>query len=148
VHRLLAEDLPDDRFVTFVAALLDSGRSQVDILSAGHGPIFVYSSRDNTVQTYNAHDIPFGVIRDKTYGPAEPLELASGDILVLITDGFFEWANAAGEQFGVQRLSECIRRSHQLPAADLIQKLYAEVLAFAADEPQQDDLTAVVVRRK
>lgn len=147
VHRLLAEDLPDDRFVTFVAALLDSGRSQVDILSAGHGPIFVYSSRDNTVQTYNAHDIPFGVIRDKTYGPAEPLELASGDILVLITDGFFEWANAAGELFGAERLCECIRRSHPLSSANLIQKLYTEVLAFAAGEPQQDDLTAVVVKR-
>ena len=72
----------------------------------------------------------------------------AGCPLILITDGFFEWENPNGEQFGLERLDETIRKARDLPAGDIISSLYSAVLQFAQGTEQQDDLTAVIVKRK
>ena len=81
------------------------------------------------------------------YGPAQKISLAPGDMLVLITDGFFEWANAAGEDFGFDRLHDAIRAARDLSAAEAIAAIHAAVSAFSCGTAQQDDLTAVVLKR-
>jgi phosphoserine phosphatase RsbU/P len=68
-------------------------------------------------------------------------------MLVLITDGFFEWTNGTGEDFGFDRLHAAIRAARDLGAAEVISSLYAAVTRFAGDTAQQDDLTAVVLKR-
>jgi serine phosphatase RsbU (regulator of sigma subunit) len=75
------------------------------------------------------------------------LDLQSGDLLLLITDGFFEWENTEGEQFGLERLGDCVRRNCHLPPEELIARLYDEVVTFSQGTSQQDDLTAVVVKK-
>ncbi len=147
IHRLLGEDLPADRFVTFVAALITPNSNRVRILSAGQGPIFHYCAAEGRVRSYNADDLPFGVMAENTYGPARDLDMAAGDILILITDGFFEWPNEHDEQYGTERLGRLIGDACDLPAADLIDRLYSDVLRHAGPVQQQDDLTAVVIRR-
>jgi serine phosphatase RsbU (regulator of sigma subunit) len=67
-------------------------------------------------------------------------------VLVLATDGFLEWTNREGEQFGVKRLEETIRKSKEKRASELIATLYGAVLAFSGGTKQQDDLTAVVIK--
>jgi sigma-B regulation protein RsbU (phosphoserine phosphatase) len=67
--------------------------------------------------------------------------------LVLATDGFFEWANAAKEQFGSERLENSVRAWCEQSAAEIISSLYQDVLRFAAGTPQKDDLTAIVIKR-
>lgn len=147
INELLVEDLPEDRFITFVVALLDPASASLQLLSAGHGPILLYRAADDAVEQFEADDIPFGISSGIDYGPANDMQLAPGDILVLVTDGFFEWCNAAGEQFGIERLNEAIRASSQQTAEQLIGRLHDAVLHFTAGTPQPDDLTAVVVKR-
>ena len=68
-------------------------------------------------------------------------------VLVLATDGFFEWENAQGEQFGVARLEATIRASRERPASEIIATLYSAVIAFSQGTPQKDDLTAIIIKR-
>ena len=79
--------------------------------------------------------------------PPEILDLKTGDLLVLATDGFFEWINREGEQFGVKRLDEAIRKSREKRPSELISSLYGEVIAFSGGTKQQDDLTVLVIKR-
>jgi hypothetical protein len=44
-------------------------------------------------------------------------------------------------------MAEVMRHAHGLPAADLIAQLHDDARAFAAGVPQQDDLTAVVIKK-
>ena len=81
------------------------------------------------------------------YGPAQKIRLAAGNLLVLLTDGFFEWENAADEDFGIARLQEAIRAARNLPASQIISSLHEAVVRFADGTRQLDDLTAVVVKR-
>jgi len=70
-----------------------------------------------------------------------------GDIVLLITDGFFEWENSAGEQFGTERLAAAVRQFSDREPEVIIAELYDSVLNFAQGTPQQDDLTAVLIKR-
>jgi hypothetical protein len=45
-------------------------------------------------------------------------------------------------------LTEAIRKAKNLPAADIIASLHSVVLQFATGTEQQDDLTAVIVKRQ
>jgi serine phosphatase RsbU (regulator of sigma subunit) len=147
INELLVEDLVTGRFVTFVVACLDVATARLQLLSAGHGPLFLYTANDGQVQEFAAHDIPFGVAPDVGYGPPQEIDFAAGDLLVLITDGFFEWSNAEGEQFGIARLSESIRANAALPPKEIISQVYAAVREFVGDTAQDDDLTAVILKR-
>ena len=148
INELLVADLPSERFVTFVAALLDPIRSQIQLLSAGHGPLLMYTAIDRKIQNINPQGIPLGMLAGVPIDSPQEIDVAPGDILLLVTDGFFEWANAQDEQFGVERMEEVIRANSHRPAKEIISTLYEAVLQFAAGTQQLDDLTAVVVKRK
>jgi phosphoserine phosphatase len=81
--------------------------------------------------------------------PGDPavLHLEAGDLLLLITDGFVEWRNQAGDEFGVERVLETIRRVSGVKPEEIIRELYRSVLVFANGTTQQDDLTAIVIKR-
>jgi serine phosphatase RsbU (regulator of sigma subunit) len=81
------------------------------------------------------------------YAKSATLELAAGDMLVMLTDGFWEWENSAGEDFGLARLKEAVVAAAGQSAAEVIARLAAAVEGFAAGARQGDDLTAVVIRR-
>lgn len=49
LNNLLFEDLPPERFVTFVVALLDPATSEIQLLSAGHAPLLLYTLADDLV---------------------------------------------------------------------------------------------------
>jgi phosphoserine phosphatase len=76
------------------------------------------------------------------------LHLAPGVMLVLLTDGFYEWDRPDGEQFGTERIADAIRRHHALPGAEFIRVVYRAVVEFSAGTRQGDDLTAVIIRRE
>lgn len=147
INELLVADLPAERFVTFVVALLDPKAATVGLLSAGHGPLLLYSHGRNVVETFDAHDIPFGVSSGVPYGPEQVLSLEQGDVLMLITDGFFEWANVNGEQFGIDRLKEAMLRVCERSAGEIISGVYESVRQFVGSAKQEDDVTAVVIKR-
>jgi sigma-B regulation protein RsbU (phosphoserine phosphatase) len=70
-----------------------------------------------------------------------------GDIVLLITDGFFEWENGAGEPFGSERLAAAVGQFSDREPEVIIAELYEAVQKFAQGSPQQDDLTAVLIKR-
>jgi serine phosphatase RsbU (regulator of sigma subunit) len=148
LNELLVKDLPSERYVTMVVAWLDPANSQLELLSAGHGPLLRYDVAKDQFQSLEPQGIPFGLFPGFQYGSPHRFELAPGDLLVLTTDGFFEWANSQDEQFGLSRLQETIRSACHLPAREIITRLHADVVKFAGGTAQQDDLTAVVVKRK
>jgi serine phosphatase RsbU (regulator of sigma subunit) len=147
INTLLASDLPGNRFVTMVLAVLEPGSARLQFLSAGHGPILVYNRRADQFRDYPAQGIPLGISATFPFGSPVETTLASGDLAILLTDGFIEWEDPAGEQFGLARIQQVIRAHRELPAHELIAQLHSEVLRFARGTKQSDDLTAVLVKR-
>src|SRR5207247_383004 len=96
IHQALTSDLTPGRFVTFVAAVCCPGCPDIEILSAGHGPLFIYSREEDRFTEVNAHALPLGIVPAFSSDPPSYLPLNAGDIVLLATDGFFEWENDQG----------------------------------------------------
>jgi serine phosphatase RsbU (regulator of sigma subunit) len=118
------------------------------MLSAGHGPLFLYVLKEDRFEEMGARALPLGIVAEFVSEPPQTLDLSTGDLLVLATDGFFEWANPQAELFGTKRLEHVIRTSRSKHPSEIISDLYQAVIEFSGGTKQQDDLTAVIIKRR
>ncbi len=144
---LLHEDLPAEKFVTFVEGLLDPQTGDGQLISAGHGPLVFYSAAKDSFYCFDAQGPPLGLISTIRYGDAQKVPFCRGDILVLVTDGFLEWSNAEDEDFGLSRLEDVIRAHRDKPPSAIISEMHKAVAHFGASVRQADDLTALVIKK-
>ncbi|MHC4427530.1 MAG: PP2C family protein-serine/threonine phosphatase [Planctomycetota bacterium] len=147
VNRLLARDVPGGRFVTFALLEIDPNRHRGVFLAAGHGPSFFVSGDRGEVTSVGAQGLPLAVLEEHvTEGPVE-FEFRPGDLVALFSDGFFEWPDSAGRQFGEERLRSVVCENRHGPAASIVSRMDEAVRTFANGEPQPDDMTVVVIKR-
>jgi sigma-B regulation protein RsbU (phosphoserine phosphatase) len=78
----------------------------------------------------------------------ETIQLQSGDILVVYTDGVTEALNPAGVEFGEEKLRSIVVESLQLPARELAARVIEKVLEWQGQASQHDDITLIVVKVK
>ncbi|MEF3273045.1 MAG: SpoIIE family protein phosphatase [Chloroflexus sp.] len=133
-------------FVTLFYGLLDPTTGVMVYINAGHNPPLRISSPSITIEELNEGELPIGIVAGQSY-VVHTLQLVPGDKLVVFSDGITEAMNQARELFGDQRLHDTLRASAQLSAADVVAKVVAAVEAFAAGEPQADDMTLLIVER-
>ena len=75
----------------------------------------------------------------------ETFTLQPDDHLVLFTDGVVEALNAAGEEFGQERLESLLKANAQANSPEILARLLEAVLSFSANAPQHDDITMMVL---
>jgi phosphoserine phosphatase len=148
INALLCNDLPDDRFVTAFFGVLSPAKHTLSYLSAGQGPLVRYDRATDEIVELRANALPLGIVPDLDTNQPDQFVMQPGDMMILVTDGFFEWTDAEDEQFGMARIHQVIRENRDRPSGEIIQALYQAVCSFAAGTPQDDDLTAVIIKRK
>jgi serine phosphatase RsbU (regulator of sigma subunit) len=60
----------------------------------------------------------------------------------------FETLNAQQEEFGEAQLSDIVRSSLSLSAAEICKRIAERLQAFVAESPQWDDITLVVMKMR
>jgi phosphoserine phosphatase RsbU/P len=76
---------------------------------------------------------------------AKAFQLKTDDVVVMYTDGITEVENPERELWGRERLETLLRACRDCTPAQIVARILDEVLAFAKDRPQSDDMTLVVV---
>ncbi|MEM8964155.1 MAG: PP2C family protein-serine/threonine phosphatase [Acidobacteriota bacterium] len=134
-------------FVTILYAILDHQAGEITLAAAGHPPIIAYRAITDSVEEIGSPALPLG-----TRLGSKPEQLtvgvASGDILVLMTDGVAETAGLSGQLYGDQRFSKrllSLARAHD-DARRIREGLLADIWNFKGDAEQTDDITLVVIR--
>jgi serine phosphatase RsbU (regulator of sigma subunit) len=146
INKQLAGDLTNGLFVTFVAAIFSEGQPRVKLLSAGHGPLFFYVMRDDRFDEKGAQGLPLGIYPSFQSEPELNIDLQTGDLIVLTIDGFFEWANAVDERFGIENAAIHPRESPSSSGGNYFCGVPGRARLFGRTK-QQDDLTAVIIKR-
>jgi len=147
VNNQLAEDLPDDRFLTAFMGFLDPSSHVVSYYSGGQGPLLHFHAAEQRCEWLKPTHFPVGILELDDPGEAHTLEMAPGDVLALISDGIYEYANDQGAQFGEDRVAQLMGYHHHLPTAKLSKELLQAVFEFGGDANQADDITIVLIRR-
>lgn len=150
VNEQLCRDLPAGRFVTAFLGRLLPGRHELQWVSAGQAPLLFLREGDTSDPeslALPANGMPLGVDEGFTTDTIEPFRFAPGDAFVVLSDGYFETMNPAGELYGVTRVVEMLRAHQHETAEMMINAVVEDLDRFADTEPQGDDRTAVVVKR-
>jgi phosphoserine phosphatase len=148
VNNRLAATLAADRFITAFVGLLDPATHRLRFHSGGQAPILHYRAAERACVPYMPTSFPLGAMPLVKLKPAVTVELLPGDVLILLSDGFYEYLDVDGEEFGEQRVKDIVAAHGEEPMSDLMTRLFAAVDAFARGAPQDDDMTAVLVKRE
>jgi len=148
VNNQLADTLASDRFITAFVGMLDANAHLLRFHSGGQGPILHFQAALGTCARHKPTSFPLGAMRLSALRPLVTLQMQPGDILVLLSDGIYEYHNAGGEQFGEARVEEIVRSHHGESMAQLSAILLDAIQTFAAGAPQDDDITVVLVKRE
>ena len=146
VQQLLSLDVPEGRFVTAFFGLLTMSGG-LEFLSAGQGPVLFYDASADRFEDLPTHGLPLGLMPEIPFESSERRRLEPGDMLVLLTDGFYECERPDGQLFGKERVEATIRQRRAEPAGEIVTALANAAAAFAEGGAQADDLTAVIVVR-
>ena len=147
VNNQLVEDLPADRFITAFIGLLDPATHRLRYHSGGQGPILHFRAGDGACDWHQPTSFPLGVLEMDQPGESAMLELAPGDVLAVLSDGLYEYADHAGKLFGERRVQDIVEGAHDRPMAELCTQLLAGAREFAQGAPQADDITLLLLRR-
>jgi sigma-B regulation protein RsbU (phosphoserine phosphatase) len=130
-------DFDPSRFVTLCCARLDSGRSELRYVNAGHPEPLVRRGVERPILLDSTGPILSSAL---FHIPCEQAvyPLAPGDSLLLYTDGLTEAHGPAG-QFGQDRLISAILRGDR--GAALLDSLLSEIVAFSNSPNNKDDIT-------
>ncbi len=147
LNEQLLADLPDNRFITAWLGEVDARAGTIASFSAGQGPILIYRAALGAFERRSADAPPFGVVDDMAVNVAAPVALERGDLFIVISDGFYEARDAAGEQFGPARVERTIASHAGASAAAIIAAVREAVDAFTHSKRADDDRTIIVIRR-
>lgn len=142
-NRLFANS-DSGHFVTMFLGRLDSATRSFVYAGAGHQGYLVRSN--GAAHVLESTGYPLGVEMDTAISSAPAIVLQTGDTLVVPTDGTEETMSLGGREFGQERMLNVVRTNRKKSAAQIVNALFLAARNFSDGHPQDDDITALVVK--
>jgi PAS domain S-box-containing protein len=144
-NNMISADSREGMFVTLFYGVLDQNSRSLIYANAGHPPPLLMRSSSKAFEKLDVTGIALGAFAGAKYEECR-VDLASGDVLVLYTDGVNEAENSNSEQYGIERFCSIVRESCHLGAQGILDKILGDISQFCAGQAQFDDITMVVVK--
>ena len=144
VNTVFRRDALPQVFASVVSAVIEPSSGTIRIVNAGHPPPLVV--RQSGVEEIDRGGPALGLI-DAAEFKEQVVDLLSGEILLIYSDGLIETRNAEGAFFGEERLRSLRTGSCASGAADLGERLVEACDRFQGYAPAHDDLSLVVMQR-
>jgi serine phosphatase RsbU (regulator of sigma subunit) len=129
-------------FMTLALLAYDPATRRGRLTNAGQ--LAPYRISGERVVSLSLPGLPLGLFPDRTF-PTQEYAFASGDLVVLLTDGFVEAVDAHDEAFGFERLEALLARHAGAGAAALRDALLDAVRAHTGGRPADDDRTLLIL---
>jgi serine phosphatase RsbU (regulator of sigma subunit) len=143
VNRLFFENTSDNAYATLFYSEFDDETCRLRYANCGHLPGLVLR-KAGAVERLESTAPVVGLFRDWEF-PTADLQLFSGDLFAIYTDGITEAFNQRDEEFGEERLIDTLQRYRNGSPNDLVAAVFDEVRQFSPHE-QHDDVTLIVAR--
>ena len=145
----ISKCLEKTSFITTTVFIIDQKSKTIEFSRAGHCPTLYYDSKKNVMTYFANQGLGLGILRNDDfhhYIEINKRKYASGDIMLLYTDGITEAKNKKGEEYGYDRLKEIIM-SHVTDPPDITQqRLIEDLHFFTGTEFIDDDYTALILK--
>ena len=146
VNDIIYRNTPSDKFITFFWGIFDNETSEFKYVNAGHNPPILLRDGSDKPEELEEGGLILGAMSTMAPYEEQTISLSSNDLLVLYTDGVTEAMNKdETEEFGEQRLLDCIKRNRNKSADEIQQAIIDDVEAFSHDI-QYDDITLIIIK--
>lgn len=147
VNDRLAGSSAEGRFITAFVGLLDPVAHRLRYVSGGQGPLLHWRGERRLCDVRRATVFPMGAMPLAQAPRVDDIVFEPGDWLVLLSDGFYEYEDAEGRPFGRAGVEAVLAAHTDESPAELALRLFEAVRRHAGAAVQQDDMTAVLLRR-
>jgi phosphoserine phosphatase RsbU/P len=151
LNRQLYPDIREDMFISLAYLLLDRSSDEIVMARAGHDAPMVFRAASATIERLQCPGLAVGIDEGAVFERVTRdfrFTMATGDCLLLFTDGVSEALNAAGDEFGIEALKQTLARHAPEGAAAVVNSIIAAVSAFTGDHPQSDDITLIAIEKR
>lgn len=129
--------------VTAFYAVINCQTKTLTFSKAGHHPALVLHE-DGTHSELNSEGIFLGMFDKETY-EEQTTQLKSKDRVILYTDGLLEAQNPNHEEYGLNRMIECLKTHKEECPETALFALFNDVSVFTENDEPKDDQTAVII---
>jgi sigma-B regulation protein RsbU (phosphoserine phosphatase) len=144
INQMLYRDTRTTEFVTTFYGVLDTKNRRLTYCNAGHPPPLLL--RDGTLIELGSNNLVLGVDPNEKF-EQHLIELKSGDMILMYTDGLPDAVNFNGERFGTPRVRESFTRGGS-SAESVAQNILWDMRRFAGLTKRADDVTMLVARMR
>ncbi len=143
VNKTLQQRPIATQYIALTYAIYDPERKQLTV--ANSGLPYAIRVRGEEFSFLDVAGIPLGLFPNSTYRESV-LDLQTGDLIVLYTDGIVERRNSSGEEFGLRRLAQVILEDRALEPKELIRSIERKLETFGDGTAADDDQTIFVLK--
>jgi serine phosphatase RsbU (regulator of sigma subunit) len=143
VNRLFYDNSEANHYATMFFGCYNAHQQTLRYVNCGHNPPLLVRA-NNSVKQLEATATVLGLF-PRWECCEEQVQLRTGDLFVIYTDGVTEAASPKGEEFGEERLIQTLHRHREMAAAPLLNTVIEAVERFSPGE-QGDDITVVSLR--
>ena len=133
-----------ERYSTLFCGVISADRRQCSYINAGHVPPFLLHA-DGRVDRLEGGGLPVAMMPEWNFEEMV-VGIEPGDTLVVISDGFPDSCNKAGDFWEEKEVERTLLTHLNTPLSHLPEKLCAEADQFAAGAEQFDDMTVAALR--
>ncbi|MCI0513507.1 serine/threonine-protein phosphatase [candidate division KSB1 bacterium] len=149
LNQLCYSQLKRSYFITLAVAMYHPDSHEMIICRAGHNPILYFESGNLHCRRIEPSGLALGLenagVFESTLAETK-IQVHTGDLFFLYTDGVNETRNRAIEEFGESRLETFISKNYQDNPEIIRSRLLDELLRFRANSPLHDDLTFLIIK--
>lgn len=148
VNRLLFSNSDTSRFLTMNIMMIDTKNNTCEFGCAGHTPLLI-KHENGHCESIKPKGVALGMWPNDfpDLFETQKFDFEPGMSVCMFTDGINEALDKDKQEFGVKRLEAQWRKTASDPQ-DAINRIIREVRDFSKDEPQADDQTILVIKRK
>ena len=143
VNRLFCENTPDNAYATFFFSEYNDQTGRLRYANCGHLPALLLRAGGD-VERLESTATVLGRFPRWECSIGETT-LFAGDTLALYTDGVTEAGSGDSDEFGEQRLLDCLGLHRDLPSDLLVSAVIDEVRHYSPHE-QYDDITLIIAK--
>jgi serine phosphatase RsbU (regulator of sigma subunit) len=150
-NEALTHCLERSSFITAAFYLIDYQAGGFSFARAGHCHTLYYHSIQEEVSYFHTEGLGLGIIRNENYGKhvkTQFWDYNPGDVMVIYTDGIVEARNAAGDEYGEDRLRDMLSECFSQSAEGINAYIRNDVQQFSLGQPLHDDQTLLVIKFK
>ncbi|MCP4629752.1 MAG: SpoIIE family protein phosphatase [bacterium] len=137
------EDL--ETFVTLCYARFDLTRNIIQYVDCGHTRTIHLQKKTNTCRLLEGVNMPLGFPEKEAFTQMS-VSFEPGDLFVFYSDGLTEAKSAQAVMYGEKRLVDFVQQHAAADPADLIRKIWQDIVGFTQSEIFDDDFTCIAVR--